>query len=129
MFKNSQYNQPLNNWCEDNSHTSNLSTLRLRSFKHMFENSEFNQPLDNWRFEFDHCRMDYMFAGTSKFNQNISSWNVQPIDCSYMFYNNKFFNKPLEWIPIQLAICKNTSHMFLKDQYLINLLICICISN
>ena len=63
MFKNSQYNQPLNNWCKDNSHNTmgRLSSLHVRNFNHMFENSEFNQPLDNWRFELNQCNDLYVW--------------------------------------------------------------------
>ena len=64
MFKDSQFNQPLNSW--DVSNVTNMS--------HMFDYSEFNQSLDSWDVS-NVTNMENMFFN-SKFNQNINSWDL-----------------------------------------------------
>jgi surface protein len=67
MFYSSNFNQPIGNW-----NTSSVTDMRS-----MFHFNSFNQPIGNWNTS-SVTDMRLMFDGNQLFNQNLSSWIVNP---------------------------------------------------
>ena len=85
MFKNTVFNQSINNWNVGN----------VENMFGMFEGSLYNQPLNDWNtqnVEF----MESMFQN-AVFNQPINDWDVSNVETfGAMFDNNVHFNQPLD---------------------------------
>ena len=77
MFRDSDFNQPLNSW-----NVSNVTNMIG-----VFRGTAFNQSIDSWDTS-KVTSMKRMFYGDSYFNQNLSNWDIaSTTDMSEMFYN------------------------------------------
>ena len=73
-----------------------IDTELITDMKYMFEHSKFNGDISNWNVR-NVIDMGYMFYN-SKFNGDISNWNVEKVtDMGYMFYNSKFNRDISNW--------------------------------
>eukprot|EP00956_Cyclotella_meneghiniana_P017268 scaffold27964_cov59-Cyclotella_meneghiniana.AAC.1 len=89
LFKNTNFNEPINGW--DVSGVENM--------RDMFRGARrFNQDLSGWNTE-RVTDMYGMFSGATAFNSNIGSWNVYRVTTmAYMFENAWSFNGNVgEW--------------------------------
>ena len=135
MFRDSPlFNQPLNSWDMSKVTTTLLMFYRTNSFNQdlnswnlssltngtqMFqENTAFNGNIVNWQFSTDPTKnidLSNMFNGTTKFNRDISTWNVIRVtNMSAMFINTSVFNQDLSaW---DVSNVTNMSNMFNNAQ-------------
>ncbi|MDD4151772.1 MAG: BspA family leucine-rich repeat surface protein [Candidatus Gracilibacteria bacterium] len=95
MFFNTSFNQPLNNW----------NTSSGTDMSYMFSGTPFNQPLNNWNVSnvtnfVGMFSGRFNSGGDCFFNQDISMWNVSKAnDMRYMFFYATRFNQNLSsWI-------------------------------
>ena len=73
-----------------------IDTELITNMKYMFKYSKFNGDISSWNVE-NVTDMMYMFYG-SKFNGDISSWNVENVTgMSFMFYGSKFNGDISDW--------------------------------
>jgi surface protein len=67
MFENTSFNQPLNLW----------DVSRVEEMARMFKNNRvFNQPIGNWTLKNRTVFMFNMFAGATNFNNDLSHWRI-----------------------------------------------------
>lgn len=92
MFRNAyDFNQDVSMW--DVSNVANMSYMFSMNKESQFNNG--GQPLD-WEDTSAVEDMSFMFFGTEKFNQDVSSWKTGNVtNMSHMFYNARNFNQPL----------------------------------
>lgn len=82
----------------------------LTNGKRMFARSQFNGNTDGWSFGLD-CWLTEMFMEASKFNTDISTWDVSNvINCAGMFRRCTSFSKT--WVNANWANCGDFSYMF-----------------
>ena len=135
MFGDSPvFNQPINSWNVSKVTNTNLMFYRTNSFNQdlnswdlssltigsqMFqENNAFNGNIVNWQFSTDPTKnidLSNMFNGATKFNRDISTWNVVRVtNMNAMFINTSVFNQDLSaW---DVSNVTNMSNMFNNAQ-------------
>jgi surface protein len=83
MFRNSQFNQAIENW-----DVSNVTDMR-----YMFYESSFNKPIGNWDVS-NVTDMSFMI-GESPFNQPIGNWDVSNVTNMRFMFSGTSFNQPI----------------------------------
>ena len=93
---------------------SNNSTIKLSGDCYsMFKNSKFNQDISSWDVSSvtDMCCM----FNKSQFNQDISAWNVSSVTDMYRMFEDSKFNQDIgDW---DISEVKNMSMMFCNSKF------------
>ena len=95
----------------NDANLNDIDTSEITNMYNMFYQSKFNGDISNWNVS-NVTDMKYMFAH-SKFNGDISNWDVSNVtDMTNMFCNSNFNGDISEW---DVSNVKNMSEMFYKS--------------
>ena len=90
-----------------------IDTSLITDMRYMFRNSKFNGDISKWNVS-NVKDMSQIFAD-SKFNGDISDWDVSNVETmSWMFYNSNFNSDIFKW---NVSKVKNMSGMFMNSKF------------